>query len=674
MFWFKGSRFSGSLLNLIVMMIRYPFFCFLFFLLVSACKEDDPVVQSGTLQLSSIKIGAFSLDLSGTANAGAPVSEPIQISFTSPINTATVSSITLSKQGNTLDANYAFADNNKTILVTPVSNLEYTTGYIISVSPALKGARGESFPGIDIDFETAEGVLEIVSWTIGGKEVPSSGRITNVPLDFSAEVVFSAPLDPQSLSSSAVRVSGTNAGTTNFALSEDNTRLSVSTSNTLHYFNRYLLVISDDVRGARGEVLSGWSKYFYTKLDSTNKFPIVSDEELLTLVQQQTFRYFWDFAHASSGMARERNTSGDLVTSGGSGFGIMALIVGIERNFITREQGLERMDKILDFLETADRFHGAWPHWMDGNTGSVIAFSPNDNGGDLVETSFLIQGLITFRQYLNSADPAEQELIDRINTLWESVEWDWYTRGENVLYWHWSPDKEWIMNMPIRGYNEALITYLLAASSPTHTIEAPVYHNGWAQNGAIINGKSFYDITLPVGYDFGGPLFFTHYSFLGLDPRNLSDTYANYWKQNVNHTLINYQHSVINPRGYVGYSEDSWGLTASDNHEGYSAHSPTNDLGVVTPTAALSSFPYTPEQSMKALKFFYYILGDKLWGEYGFYDAFNVTQGWYADSYLAIDQGPIIVMIENYRTNLLWSLFMSAPEVQDGLDKLGFNY
>lgn len=229
------------------------------------------------------------------------------------------------------------------------------------------------------------------------------------------------------------------------------------------------------------------------------------------------------------------------------------------------------------------------------------------------------------------------------------------------------------MNHPVRGYNEALITYFLAAASPTHAIDAVVYHEGWANKGGIVNNKTFYDINLPLGFDYGGPLFFSHYSFLGLDPRSLSDTYANYWTQNVNHSLINHAYAVANPKNYVGYSENNWGLTASDNHIGYSAHSPTNDLGVITPTAALSSFPYTPAESMKALKFFYYTVGDRLWGPYGFYDAFNLTEGWTADSYLAIDQGPTIVMIENYRTGLLWDLFMSAPEVQTGMETLGFS-
>jgi hypothetical protein len=285
----------------------------------------------------------------------------------------------------------------------------------------------------------------------------------------------------------------------------------------------------------------------------------------------------------------------------------------------------------------------------------------------------MIQGLLAMREYLNPSSETENALADRITSLWESVEWTWFQNGKDVLFWHWSPKNFFNMNMQIRGYNETLITYILAASSPTYPIPASAYHNGYASNGAIRNGKKYFGITLPLGGDFGGPLFFTHYSFLGLDPRNLQDDYATYWEQNVNQSLINMNYCVANPRGFIGYSADCWGLTASDNQSGYSAHSPTNDLGVITPTAAISSLAYTPEQSMKAIRHFYYKLGDKLWGPYGFYDAFNVTYGWWADSYLAIDQGPIVVMIENYRSGLLWNLFMKNPEIKAGLSKLGFN-
>jgi hypothetical protein len=350
----------------------------------------------------------------------------------------------------------------------------------------------------------------------------------------------------------------------------------------------------------------------------------------------------------------------------------MAMVVAMERGFISRAAGLARLDKILGFLETCDRFHGVWPHWLNGRTGKTQPFSAIDNGGDLVETSFMLQGLICMRQYLNPADASEKTEIDRINNLYTAVDFVWFTKNEKTLYWEWSPDHGY--NLKIQGYNETLITYLLAASSSTHPISSDVYSTGYAGNGSVKNGKSYYGYVLPLGQSYGGPLFFTHYSFLGLDPRNLKDQYADYWEQNVNQSLINWSYCVANPKKYPGYSPSLWGLTASDNPSGYNAHSPTNDLGVLTPTAAISSIVYTPVQSMNAIRTYYYFLGDHLWGDRGFTDAFDVAEGWWATSTLAIDQGPIICMIENYRTGLLWKLFMSAPEIQNGLNKLGFTY
>jgi hypothetical protein len=414
-----------------------------------------------------------------------------------------------------------------------------------------------------------------------------------------------------------------------------------------------------------------------TSIDSTDKFPQISDSALLDLVEQQTFKYFYDFGHPTSGLARERNTSADIVTTGGSGFGVMALIVGIQRNFITRAEGLARLNLIVNFLSTkAQRYHGAFPHWMNGVTGATVPFSTEDDGADLVETSYMMQGLLTARQFFNTADPDEVTLRANINNLWNGVEWNWFRQnGQNVLYWHWSPNFQWSSNQQISGWNEAMIVYALAASSPVDSNRIPkiVYDNGWAQNGGIKNGNSYFGIVLPLGEAFGGPLFFAHYSFLGVNPNGLSDTYANYWTQNQNHSLINYTYCVTNPQGYNGYSSSCWGLTASDdNATGYSAHSPTNDIGVISPTAAISSLPYTPTQSMDALRFFYYKLGDKIWGQFGFVDAFNLTNVWFASSYLAIDQGPEIIMIENYRSQLLWNLFMSSPEIKTGMKNLGF--
>lgn len=421
-----------------------------------------------------------------------------------------------------------------------------------------------------------------------------------------------------------------------------------------------------------------------TKIAKVQTSPF-SDEELMDMVQYYTFRYFWQGAEPNSGMARERyHVDGDypqndkhVVTTGGTGFGIAAFPAAVERGWISREALAERMERMISFLETADRFHGVWPHWLDGETGKVKAFSEFDDGGDLVESAFLMQGLLIIREYFKDGNEREKALAARINSLWEAMEWDWYTRGgEEVLYWHWSPNHEWKMNFPLEGYNECLITYVLAAASPTHTVSADVYHKGWARNGEMKTKVNQYGHELSLRHNYseqyGGPLFWSHYSFIGLNPKGLKDDYADYWEHNRNHTLINRQWCIENPENYAGYGEGLWGLTSSYSVTGYSGHKPTRDLGVITPTAALSSMPYTPEESMDVLINLYRNYGDKVFGKYGFYDALSVEDNWYPQRYLAIDQGPIVSMIENHRTGNPWSLFMSSPEIIDGLEKLGF--
>jgi len=421
--------------------------------------------------------------------------------------------------------------------------------------------------------------------------------------------------------------------------------------------------------------------------DGSNNVPTISDNDLMDLVQEETFKYFWDYAETNSGGAKERyhpkdpGLNAEVVTSGGTGFGLMAILVGIERGFITRSEAVDRLTTLLDFLENADRFHGAWSHWINGSTGAVIPFSSLDNGGDLVETAFLTQGLICVKEYFKNGSDEEKALAQQADNLWKGVEWNWYTQNQNVLYWHWSPNFGFDINLQLKGYNEVLITYVLAAASPDYSIEKPVYTNGWASGGGIKSANTQYGFPLLVKHNgneqFGGPLFWAHYSYLGLNPKTLSDEYVDYWDVNVNHSKINYTYCVTNPKGFEDYGEDCWGLTASytrnnDGSLGYNAHSPANDTGVISPTAAISSIPYTPQESLKAMHYFYKNK-DKLLGPAGFYDAFSPENNfWVAEAYLAIDQGPQIIMIENYRSGLLWNLFMGNEDVKAGLTKLGF--
>lgn len=427
----------------------------------------------------------------------------------------------------------------------------------------------------------------------------------------------------------------------------------------------------------------------------------LTDDQLMEVVQKQTFRYFWQGAHPVSGLALERDNAvkaeyywdyineawgepnfshsifgADAGAIGGTGFGILSTIVAVNRGWIGRDTAVRRLIKIADFLTHADCFHGIYPHFMNARTGKTIPFDRLDDGADLVETSYLLMGFLCARQYFDRNTPREKYLRNRITSMWNVADWNWHTKGENKLYWHWSPNNDFDMNFPIWGWNECLITYIMSASSPSHSISKSVYDGSWAGSAGFKNGRTYYGYKLPLGNydkDKGGPLFFEQYTFQAIDPNGLLDSLNNdYFLQGRNHTLINRAYCIENPKHYKGYSSTCWGLTAGDSYKGYVAHSPENDLGVIQPTAAISSMPYTPGESMEALRYFYYTLGDKLWGKYGFADGFSIDKNWYAKSHLAIDQGPIITMIENYRTGLLWKLFMNIPDVQNGLKKLGF--
>jgi hypothetical protein len=507
----------------------------------------------------------------------------------------------------------------------------------------------------------------------------SNTVLYNIQYNPSIKISFSSPVKMATVGSSITLRNSTSTVAVNTVSQNGDRDILLQPSSPLNPLTRYTLTVNTNLTSAQNTgLIAGSTSNFITAIDSTDKFPVLSDNGLLDKVQQQTLKYFWDFGHPVSGMARERNTSGEIVTTGGTGFGVMAIVAASSRGFITRADAAARVLKISNFLlNNCTRYHGAFAHWINGATGATIPFSVNDNGGDLVETSLLLQGLITARQYFSTTDITETDVRNKINTIYNGVEWNWYRQNnQNVLYWHWSIDKSWIINQQISGWNEALIVYALAASAPTpaNRITPIVYANGWARNGAMVNNNTYFGFQLPLGPALGGPLFLSQYSFLGINPNGLNDAYADYKKQVTNHTKINFEYCKANPKAWNGYSNLCWGLTASDVPGGYNANEPgNNDIGVISPTAAISSIAYTPVESMNALKFFYYKLGDKLWGQYGFYDAFKLSDPWFASSTLAIDQGPIIVMIENYRSGLLWNLFTSAPEIKAGMLSLGFS-
>lgn len=655
----------------------YSIFSSLCLLFVLGCQSDPVETDRNTdpLQLISVSADQRTLRLD-ELNEGVTTQATFSLRFSSALDSISIAEgLQLIKESDRSIASFAYElqDQNRRLNLQLKAALEANVVYELAITPDLKGEAGQTFEGVNFRFLTEQAPLRLLSARINNQPITNSRTPTGVdPTNLILSFAFSEEV---ALADFETALNITPAFDFTLSYGSQQNEIQLASTQTADYYRKHALFIRNSLHSTSEAPFSGFDASFVTGLDSSLKNPVLNDDALMDLVQAQTFTYFYDYAHPVSGMTRERLGSGELVTAGGSGFGMMGMIVGIERGFISRAEGIAHLQKMLDFLERADRFHGVWPHWMNGSSGTTIPFSARDDGADLVETAFLAQAMYTVRQYLDPQQGQEAAMIEQINSLLDGIEWSWFRRSnQNVLFWHWSPQFDWAMNMQISGYNEALIVYVLAAASTTYGIPAEVYHQGWARNGSIQNNRDFYGFRLPLGFDYGGPLFFAHYSFLGLDPRTLSDRYADYWQQNRQHTLINRQHAIVNPNRYVGYSDASWGFTASDDPTGYRVHEPTYDNGTISPTAALSSIPFTPDESLKAMHHFYEVLGDKLWGPHGFYDAFNPTEGWWAPSYLAIDQGPILLMIENHRSGLLWELFMSAPEVQQGLDKLEFTY
>ena len=463
-----------------------------------SCQEEQKPDELGLLQLKSIRIGTIDLT-EGELTEDAPFDKGLVIEFADPLDrNSAEENISISTDEGNVALNFSYLNEDKSISALPENDFQNNTVYTVSIAPILS-VNNKEFPGGIYQFKTQQGELELLSAEVDGISLQNNNRIDNISLNPEIILGFDQTLKPETNYDDFISLINKGARLPlSFNLSDDQKTLQIQSLEEARDLVKYDFRISENFISEDQFEFQGFSKSFYTQLDSTYKFDEISDEVLLTKIQEQTFQYFWDFAHPNSGLARERNTSGDLVTIGGSGFGLMAIIVGIERGFITRQEGIDRFEKIVNFLADADRFHGVWPHWMNGNSGNTIPFSDLDDGADLVETAFMIQGLLAVRQYLDESNAQELAIIYQITTIWEEVEWDWFTKGgEDVLYWHWSPENEWAMNLPIRGWNESLIIYVLAASSPTHPIEKSVYDAGWARNGGIVNGSSTNGIEIP---------------------------------------------------------------------------------------------------------------------------------------------------------------------------------
>lgn len=403
----------------------------------------------------------------------------------------------------------------------------------------------------------------------------------------------------------------------------------------------------------------------------------LQDRKALDTLQRDTFRYMWEDADPVSGMPYEANFNWDVrpVAIGGTGFGIAAVVAAVDRGWISRDQAVERLLRITRFLKDKTprkQLHGAFPHWINGSTGQAISFGATDVGADIVETSFLIQGMLIARAYFNG--PGVEETLRKVITeIWEDVDWNWFTNGEPGLYWQWSARDGFQSHLKILGYNECLITYVLAVASPTHPISRKDY-DYWT-SGDGYESRTSRGYVIEASMKKPGPLFLVHYSFIGLDPRRIADNYVKhgYFVRNVNHVLSNRAYCLQDAPTANRYGEDCWGLTASQIKDGYAANEPEHDTSTIAPTAALSSMPYTPQYSFQVLANLLGPLKDKVWGENGPYDAFSLRQDWVSDRYLAVDQLPIVCMVENYRSGLLWQMFMSDPDVRRGLTVAGLH-
>jgi hypothetical protein len=394
---------------------------------------------------------------------------------------------------------------------------------------------------------------------------------------------------------------------------------------------------------------------------------------LLDEVQRAGFRFFYDDANPVSGLCREYSDQRpELCATGANGMGFFNIVVGASRGFVTRDQAARRMQKCLHFLaERVDRFHGVFPHWFNGNTGKTIPFSKLDDGGDLVETGFLAEGLLEAREYFTGDDAVETDVRTLADRLWRDIDWSWHVKDDGAsayLLWHWSPNYGFGKNHHVTGFNECQIVYLLALASPTHPIPVKCYWTGWMGHDYATTRDDF-GVHVELGRGLQMPMFFTHYSYLGFDPHALSIGGKTYFDQFRDLCRIQVAYAKSESAVYKGYGP-LWGLTACKGPDGYKAFAPGRDNGTIAPTAALSSMPYDPEDSLSCLNELELHYREKLWGPFGFRDSFNLSRDWVAIDYLGIDVGPIAPMIENYRTGLCWKTFMKAPEVAVALRRI----
>ena len=460
-----------------------------------------------------------------------------------------------------------------------------------------------------------------------------------------------------------------------FSYENNDSTLLIKPGSDLSYLSKYNFGLSKGLKSISGiNLFTSFTLNVITGIDPSLKFPKISDEALLDSVQKASFNYYLEHASTTSGLLGDVSSEAPdaRTTFGGTGFALMTFPGAVNRGFITRSQALFKVQQMVSFVNSkVSVYKGVFPAWVNGITGKSQYWNGLD-GWDVPNTAFFIMGMLTVRQYFDGTSAEETKLREDITSLYNKIEWPWYHNSQNFIYWSYNPTAGWIL--PVRGWVETLVMYVLAAGSPTHPIDKSVYEIGWTRNGNFVNGKQFYGYTLPLGQDYGGQAYLNQFSFLGINPNGLTDQYADYGIQAKNASLIGYEYCKAQHTEYPFYCDSVWGITAGASANGYIQESPSNDQGYIYPSASLASFPYSPVESMKAMKYFYYKLGNLIWTKYGFTDSFSfsVEPYWVSNEVFSYDQMNTIVGIENYRSGLPWKLFTSCPEVQTGLKQLGF--
>lgn len=426
-------------------------------------------------------------------------------------------------------------------------------------------------------------------------------------------------------------------------------------------------------------------------------------------IERRTFDYFWDTTDASNGLAPDRYPEQPFSSIAAIGFALTAYPIGVERAWVTREQAAERTLKTLRFLRDVPSgpeatgkagYRGFYYHFLDMRSG--LRFG---NWVELssVDTGLLMMGVLFAQSYYDRDDAGEREIRDIADRLYRRVEWDWMQARKPLIAMGWNPGKGFI-DHDWRGYNEAMLVYVLALGSPTHPVQ-PEAWQAWTRtydrNWGELQGQTHLRF---------GPQFGHHYSHVWIDFRGIQDAYMrdkglDYFENSRRATLAQHAYAVANPMRWKGYDGEVWGLSASDGPQGttltyrgeqrefrgYSARGPGPidgfDDGTLAPTAVLASLPFAPDLVIPAAEAMRTRYGDDLYGRYGFLDAFNPSfdyrvplatgkvvpgKGWFASDHLGIDQGPILAMIANHRDGFVWHVMKRNPYIRRGLERAGF--